>query len=182
MLESLLEKKLQVLAQITQRLEAYGVRPVLVGGTALELYTAGAYATADMDLVVADRTRTAQVLQEMGFQPYGRHWFHPDWDVAVEIPDTDLAGDYAGLLELELSDGSVVFCIGIEDLVIDRLNAAVHRRSVEDSRWVRELLHEHATRIDWHYLRQRAEEEGTVRALEDLRREVQGEDASNAVG
>lgn len=179
--ESVLEKKLRVLAEMTQRLQAHDVRPVLVGGTALELYTAGAYATADMDLVVADHARARQVLQEMGFQPHGRHWFHPDWEVAIEIPDTDLAGDYARLLELQLSDGRVVFCIGVEDLLVDRLNAAVHWGSTEDRRWAKELLREHAVRIDWSYLRQRAEAEGTLQLLETLWQEVRHEDASGTM-
>lgn len=180
--ESVLERKLQVLAEMTQRLQAYDVRTVLVGGTALELYTAGAYATADMDLVITDRARAVQVLQQMGFQPHGRHWFHPDWEVAIEIPDTDLAGDYTRLLELQLSDGRVVFCIGVEDLLVDRLNAAVHWMSAEDRRWAKELLREHAVRMDWGYLRQRAEAEGVLQLLETLWQEVQHEDASGTVG
>lgn len=182
MSESALERKLQVLAEITQRLQVYNVRPVLVGGTALELYPAGAYATADMDLVVADRARAVEILQEMGFQPHGRHWFHPDREVAIEIPDTDLAGDYARLLELQLSDGRVVYCIGVEDLLVDRLNAAVHRGSTEDRRWAKELLREHAVRMDRSYLRQRAEAEGTLQILETLWQEVQDEDASGTMG
>lgn len=177
-----LTRKLQVLAEITNQLQPYGIRPILVGGTAVELYTAGAYATADMDIVVADRSRAAQVLQQMGFQPHGRHWFHPDKEVAVEIPDDELAGDYARLLEVEIPDGSTIFCIGIEDLIIDRLNAAVHWQSAEDRRWAKELLRQHGAQIDWSYIRQRAESEGTIHVLEELWQEVQGEDAAKAMG
>lgn len=154
--EDVLERKLRLLAELTRRLLPEGIRPILVGGTAVELYTAGAYATADMDIVVADRSRAAQALADMGFQPHGRHWFHPEWEAAVEIPDTEQAGDYHRLLELELSDGNVVFCIGIEDLVIDRLNAAVHWQSAEDRRWAKELLREHAAQVDYSYLHGRA--------------------------
>lgn len=175
--EDLLDRKLRLLAELTRRLLPEGIRPILVGGTAVELYTAGAYATADMDLVVADRSCAAQALAEMGFQPHGRHWFHPGWEIAVEVPDTELAGDYHRLLELELSDGSVVFCISIEDLLIDRLNAAVHWRSAEDRRWAKELLREHAARVDWGYLRGRAAQEGTLAQLEELWQEVQDEGA-----
>ncbi|MGC8783445.1 MAG: DUF6036 family nucleotidyltransferase [Armatimonadota bacterium] len=180
MVEDDLQRKLQVLAEITRRLRLDGIRPVLVGGTAVQLYTAGAYATADMDIVVSDRQRAAQVLHEMGFQAHGRHWFHPVWEVAIEIPDTDLAGDYSRLLELELPDGSIIFCIGIEDLIVDRLNAAAHWQSVEDRRWAKELLREHAVQIDWSYLRARVEQEGTTQALQELWQEVQA-DAQNAV-
>jgi len=179
MSEATLFKKLQILAQLTQRLQEYGVRPVLVGGTALEVYTAGAYATADMDLVVANRELAIQVLREMGFEPYGHHWFHPQWEVAVEIPDTDLAGDYARLLELEISDGNIVYCIGIEDLLLDRLNAAVHWQSAEDARWVKSLLQNHASRLDREYLWQRASEQGTAQKLAALWQEVEFDNAAH---
>jgi len=175
----MLVKKLQILALLTQRLEQHGVRPVLVGGTALELYTAGAYATADMDIVVADREVAIQALREMGFEPHGRHWFHPQREVAIEIPDTDLAGDYARLLEVEIADGEVVYCIGIEDLLVDRLNAAVHWQSSEDARWAKNLLRNHAMRLDWDYLWQRAREEGTAQVLEALWHEVQRHDETH---
>jgi len=177
--EATLLKKLQILAQLTRQLQEYGIRPVLVGGTALEVYTAGAYATGDMDIVVANRDVAVHALGEMGFQPHGRHWFHAQWEVAVEIPDTDLAGDYGRLLELEIADGEVVYCIGIEDLLIDRLNAAVHWQSSEDARWAKNLLRNHAMRLDWDYLWQRAREEGTAQVLEALWHEVQRHDETH---
>ncbi|GIV19717.1 MAG: hypothetical protein KatS3mg023_1468 [Armatimonadota bacterium] len=55
MVEDSLERKLQALAEITRRLRPDGICPILVGGTAVQLYTAGAYATADMDIVISDR-------------------------------------------------------------------------------------------------------------------------------
>lgn len=97
---------------------------------------------------VADHPRAAQVLAEMGFQAHGRHCFHPEWEVAVEIPDTQLAGEYHRLLEIELPDGSIVFCIGIEDLLVDRSKAVVHWWSAEDRRWAKELLREYAAQMD----------------------------------
>lgn len=170
--EDITERKLWVLAQLTRRTAQWAIRPILVGGTAVALYTAGAYATADVDIVASDRQRVGQILQEMGFQPAGRHWVHPQWDVAIEIPDTDLAGDPERVVQIELADGLTVYCIGVEDLLIDRLNAAVHWRSLEDRRWALELLRLHASRMDWQYLHARAECEGVGELLEELEREV----------
>lgn len=166
------ERKIWVLAQLTRRLAETGIRPILVGGTAVALYTAGAYVTADMDVVASDRQRVGQTLREMGFQPAGRHWVHPQWEVAIEIPDTDLAGDPERVAQIEMDDGSVVYCIGIEDLLIDRLSAAVHWRSQEDRRWANELLRLHAAQVDWQYLRERAGREGVLALLEEMEREV----------
>ncbi|GIV19718.1 MAG: hypothetical protein KatS3mg023_1469 [Armatimonadota bacterium] len=52
------------------------------------------------------------------------------------------------------------------------MNVAVHRQSVEDRRWAKELLREHAMPIDRSYLRARAEQEGTAQALQELWQEV----------
>jgi hypothetical protein len=49
-----------------------------------------------------------------------------------------------------------VVVIGIEDLLLDRVRAAVHWRSDEDRRWARRLALLYADRIDWSYLRGKA--------------------------
>ena len=51
-----LRKALRVIAVLTEDLEPEGIRPILVGGVALEFYTLGGYATKDIDLVVSDRS------------------------------------------------------------------------------------------------------------------------------
>lgn len=177
--EDFTTRKIWVLAQLTRRLSEAGVRPILVGGTAVALYTAGAYVTADIDIVASDRQRVGQTLREMGFQPLGRHWVHQQWDVAIEIPDTDLAGDPERVVQVDLGDDLVVYCIGIEDLLIDRLNAAVHWHSLEDRRWAADLLRLHASHVDWQYLHARAEQEGVLALLEELGREVRNPDAED---
>ncbi len=179
--EDILERRLWVLAQLTNRLAQAGIRPILVGGTAVALYTAGSYFTADMDIVASNRRLAAQALQEMGFQPEGRHWVHQEWDIAVEIPDTDLAGDPKRVVQVELPDGSCVYCIGVEDLLIDRLNAAVHWRSLEDRRWAKELLKLHNRSLDREYLWSRAQQEGVLGLLNELQSEVSGTDEEDEV-
>jgi len=72
-----LEKKLLIVGELTRRLAPEGIRPIIVGGTAVEIYSAGEYQTYDVDLVVAPRERAIQVLEAMGFQRMGRVWHHP---------------------------------------------------------------------------------------------------------
>jgi predicted nucleotidyltransferase len=168
---SMLEKKLLIVGELTRRLAPQGIRPVIVGGTAVEIYSLGAYQTYDIDLVVAQREQAISALETMGFQRTGRVWFHPDWEMAIEIPDTHLAGDTARLNRLEI-EGYQVDCIGLEDLILDRLNAAVHWRSSEDRRWVTILLRAYRNTLDLTYLHERANQEGTLSVLEELLREV----------
>lgn len=58
--------------------------------------------------------------------------------------------------------------IGIEDLILDRLQACVHWRSEADCEWARRLMAAHRNDIDWVYLSQAAEKEGLKDRLDAL--------------
>lgn len=70
-----LKKALGVLAVLTAALKPLGIKPILVGGRALEFYTLGGYATKDLDLIINGREQAKAVLAEMGFlrRPGERH-------------------------------------------------------------------------------------------------------------
>ncbi len=166
-----LEKKLLVVSELTRRLKPKGITPIVVGGSAVEIYSAGDYLSADIDLVVASRQQAVAELQQMGFRAEGRVFYHPKWDITLEIPDETLAGDAERITEIQVDNG-VVYCIGLEDLILDRLNAFVYWRSEEDGRWARVLLQAYATEIDSDYLKVRAEQESTRAALETMLQEI----------
>ncbi len=152
-----LRKSLGVLAVLTEALNPQGIKPILVGGRALEFYTLGGYATKDMDLVVNGREQAKVVLEAMGFvrRPGERHWYHEKLDLAIEIPDEVLAGSSEKLTAVEIN-GMEAFIIGIEDLVIDRLAAAKFWKSEADAQWAAKLLALHAGEIDFEYLKEAA--------------------------
>ena len=152
-----LKKSLTFLCILTEALKSKDIRPILVGGRALEFYTLGGYATKDIDLVVNGRTQVSAVLEEMGFlkRPGERHWYHEDLDLALEIPDDFLAGSMDKLTALEI-EGKECYIIGIEDLVVDRLAAAKFWKSTVDAQWAAKLVALHIDEIDIEYLRQAA--------------------------
>jgi hypothetical protein len=45
------KRRLGVVAILTEALKKYAIRPVIVGGFAVELWTMGKYATLDIDLI-----------------------------------------------------------------------------------------------------------------------------------
>ena len=143
----------------------------MVGGSAVEFYTFGGYATADVDLVVGDRRLLAQTLDLFGFVREGRFWYREDLDLVIECPDEILAGDPKRVLEVEI-EGLVCSVIGIEDLIVDRLNGYVHWKWADDRRWVRQLIVSHRGDIDWPYLRERARAEATCGALDEIVGEI----------
>jgi hypothetical protein len=110
----------------------------VIGGSAVEFYTTGGYASADLDLVMLHPEDADRVLGASGFERRGRYWSLPDTDLLVEFPGQTLTyapGAYDRLTEVEMGDGLAATIIGIEDILIDRLYAAVSERRANDRRW-----------------------------------------------
>ncbi len=142
--------------------------PVLVGGAAVELYTAGAYTTGDIDLVGSVGRRVQRRLGEAGFERHGRHWIHEAAQVFVEFPGSALgAGETAVWIDVE---GQRVRVISAEDLLVDRLGGWEHWRSSVDG--VNAFLVWGAVRdtVDLARLEARVREAGWVNAWQSLRR------------
>jgi hypothetical protein len=164
-----LKRRLFVLGVITAALRPHGVRPILIGGGAVEYYTFGGYATKDTDLAVADHQRLDEVLGLLGFRRAGRFWLRDDLDSVIEAPAGVLAGEDAPLTAVEV-DGLTAFVLGVEDLLIDRLNGFVHWRWKADGRWAERLIALHGSSMDWAYLHRRAVAEGTEADLDRMER------------
>lgn len=166
-------RRMLALGLVADRLAEDGLEPILVGGAALEFYTAGGYATGDIDLALESSPRVDRAFADLGFRKSGRFWVREDLDLLFEAPaPPGLPGETAPRTVAEI-DGLRVVVIGLEDLLIDRLRAAVHWRSDQDRRWTRRLVHLYSDRLDWAYLRERtrgvAEE---LAVLEEYAREV----------
>lgn len=166
-------RRLVMLGLLTEILEEAEIEPILVGGAALEFYTAGGYATKDVDLALPTAPEVDAAFAELGFAKEGRYWVHEDLDLLFEAPaPAGLPGEDAPRTVIEI-EGLRVVVIGVEDLLLDRLRAWVHWKSDEDGRWSRRLGLLYADRLDWDYLRSRtAADEGEVRALASIEREA----------
>ncbi len=146
-----------MLALISRILQERGKAvPVLIGGAALAYYSREVYFTADIDLAYADREALDQVLGEIGFVREGRYWVNRGLDLLIEVPASSLAGEDAPRETVELGDGFECAIIGVEDLLIDRMNACRHWDSKTDCEMVELLVTRYADEIDWDYLLKRA--------------------------
>lgn len=166
-------KRLLALGILGDRLREAGLEPILVGGGAVEFYTAGGYTTKDMDLALPHGPATDAAFAELGFAKEGRYWYREDLDLLFEAPaPAGLPGETAPRTEVEL-EGMKIVIIGVEDLVIDRLRAWIHGTSDEDGRWARRLALLYADRLDWDYLRGKTRPiPAEARALDELEREA----------
>jgi excisionase family DNA binding protein len=168
-----LKKQLFVVAIFTNELAKYKLRPVVVGGFAVEFYTVGGYNTGDIDLVFPDNDLLDKILSKIGFEKKGRHWINKELDIYIEAPGSHLtAGELAHLAEIEI-EGLKTYVIGVEDLIIDRLNALVHWKSTDEANWIKELMLISYDKIDWKYLTLRSKEERTYSTLSKLRKEIE---------
>lgn len=155
--ESPLKKQLLLVALISRTLEDRGKdTPVVIGGCALSYYTREVYFTADIDLAYADRKALNAVLREFGFSKRGRYWVSHDLDMAVEAPVSTLAGEDSPIEVVEFDEGWRCKILGLEDLIIDRMNACKHWKSEIDCEMVELLLRKYGKEVDWSYLKTKA--------------------------
>lgn len=166
---SIKRRRLLLAGYLAAELRAQGITPVVVGGGAVEVYTFNDYTTHDLDIVVSNREAVAQLLDSLGFEKRSgyRHWISEELEIAVEIPDHHLAGSMDRLTEVQVGDYTA-YVIGVEDIIIDRLNAYVHWKSQSDYEQALRILTVHYAEIDQAYLQDRAEKNQVDFALEEL--------------
>jgi hypothetical protein len=174
--ESPLKKQLLVVALITRLLQEAGKpAPVIIGGCALSYYSREVYFTADIDLAYVDREALDKVLKGIEFKKEGRYWIHEGLKLAVEAPASNLAGEEAPVEIVELGEGLWCTIIGVEDLIMDRLNACKHWRSEIDCEMAELLVNRYLADLDWAYLERKAAlpENDTLKELHHMKERTQ---------
>lgn len=174
--ESPLKRQLLTTALVTRLLEDKGKpAPVLIGGCALSYYSREVYFTADIDIAYADTQALDDVLRELDFVRQGRYWTNETLNVALEAPAGALSGEDAPLEVVEFEEGLRCQIIGVEDLIIDRLNACKHWKSESDCEMVELLLKKYFNEVNWEYLKKKASlpENNTKNELSELKKKLQ---------
>ncbi|MGM0500186.1 MAG: DUF6036 family nucleotidyltransferase [Bacillota bacterium] len=165
-------KNIALTAVITEALKEINIRPIIVGGQAVEFYTAGGYSTMDVDLVTpASIKEINPIIKDLGFKKKGKYWTYEQLDFALEIPGSDLAGDYDKVNEIEI-EGLKAYIIGIEDIIIDRLNRYKFWKEYADQEWIVGMIYLNYDDIDWNYLYQKSQSEKTLEVLKEFKKIV----------
>jgi hypothetical protein len=138
---------------------------VIVGGSALEIYTEGAYVSGDID-ICAPRERIAAVLDKWGFKQPGREWARLDWKVVLDVVGPRVSGSMTLSRVVDTPYGPIR--VGsIEDLIIGRL--ALVKFWNEPKEYRNAQLLAVLPEIDWVYLAHRARKENLGAELSELR-------------
>jgi hypothetical protein len=170
--ESPLKRQLLTVALVSHLLQKKGKEvPIVIGGLALSYYTREVYFTADIDLAYADREALDEVLKELDFEKRGRYWVNEDLKIAIEVPVAVLAEEDSPLEIVELGPELQCKIVGIEDLIIDRLNACKHWKSEIDCEMAELLVMKYGKELDWDYLEKRAKkpENDLIQELDELK-------------
>ncbi|WP_409274483.1 DUF6036 family nucleotidyltransferase [Neobacillus sp. SCS-31] len=156
------EKMVGVVAILTKIFQEQNLKPIIVGGLAVEIYTHSDYTTVDIDIVFSQWTLAKDVLSKLGFKQYGRHFFHEELHVSIEVPGDMLEdSDEDKVIKMNLPNGDFVYVIGIEDIILDRLRACKHWKSTSDCEWAKRLYLIHSETVDKDYLIQCAKRDQT---------------------
>lgn len=139
-------------AIITKMLEKHDIKPIVVGGFSVEIYTQSDYSTRDIDFVSDGFTIIEDVLLSLDFLKEGRYFYRADKEVAVEIPDNYLEGDMNRVIKVYIDNDLYIYLISIEDIIIDRIRATVQWRSAEDGIWGFKLLANNFDNVEVSYI------------------------------
>ena len=153
-IEPLLKRQFYALGIITELLKPE-LPPILVGGCALAYYTRGVYQTADIDIAYQNTNALDKVLRSIGFKKEGRYWFCEEIGIAIEVPVSSISDAASPIEEVEIGEFRC-YVVGIEDLIIDRLNACKYWESRTDCEMAELLLVHYKNEIDLDYLKKRA--------------------------
>lgn len=150
---------------------ATSVDAVLVGGAATAIQTAGAFMSADFDVVAADDAAFARAMAQSGFVAESgighlaggyHHPRHPTYVVEqVSGPLFDGLADRGRMIRLVIRQGSEIVIPSVEDMIADRLGQHAVASPADDSRLLQaRALFRMADGMDRDYLHRRIVEEG----------------------
>lgn len=146
------ERKIRLMALLTSSLPKTSRRPVLTGGSAIEVYMDGTLRTGDMDIVY-NLKALERVLREWHFSIGGglRAWANDELGLAVDMVGEDLKGSYERVTTITTDYGPATI-LGVEDLIIKRLASAKFWKVPTDMEQAYLLAKAHEDNIDWPYI------------------------------
>lgn len=167
------ERMFEFAGLVTEYMAALHIKPVVVGGLAVELYTLNHYTTHDIDFISSGWEQFNHLLtSELGFSRTSREWYHEELEIAIEIPSSDLEGSAEKVVEIELKSGRSIFVIAVEDIIIHRLESVLVSNvrfpaDHEDYQWAYRmfLLHKDDL-IDQDYLKKESIKSGTFKWIQ----------------
>lgn len=166
-----MERRLMALGIVFEALKPLDITPVLVGGMAVEMYSMGSYATFDADLLAPATRDVERVLVELGFERIGKTWKHRVLDLILEFVAGPFSVSWERVQPVEIG-GHTIHVIGLEDIILDRVEAYVHWGDLSSREWAVNLMAAHYGDIDWTYCHHQASKRQCLDAFTEIQKYV----------
>lgn len=122
--KDLFRRRIFFTAFLADSLKKRGVDAILVGGEAVDLYTAGTFATSDIDLLVSNKAAAEKLLNRFGFGREGSGlWFNRDLNIIIQVISEPYSGDAGRLRRFRVKEYELRVAAP-EDLIANRLYSA----------------------------------------------------------
>lgn len=170
--KDMFKRRMSFLAFFTKNLQEVGADAILVGGEAIELYTGGTFATADIDLVVSNKPLAEKLLNRLGFENEIKNfWFNRDLNIIIQIAGESYSGDTTKLRKFKVKEYELRVAAP-EDLIVNRLYSAKFWKSKPqtDLEQATALLKIFSDSIDNNYLDEQAKRDDVVDVLAAVRK------------
>ncbi|AJD92242.1 hypothetical protein JMA_29250 [Jeotgalibacillus malaysiensis] len=166
------ERQLEFAALLTDYFMQQGIKPIVVGGLAVEIYTRNDYHTHDIDFVSEGwHLFNDLLMNQLGFERSEREWYHTGAEIAIEVPSNHLEGDPDKVYEITLPNQKKLYVISIEDIIIHRLEGIaftlVYPKDDEDYEWAYRMFLIHKDDLDLDYLTSKAKEVKVYSLIEE---------------
>lgn len=158
------QRRLYFAALLASAAEMTADEFLVVGGSAIEFYTAGEYTSGDVDIVSARNERLREILRLWDFRREGRIWYHEALDLVVDINRYPYTGDFGKTTVVSTPYG-LVRLAAIEDLLVKRLMSTKFWNIKDDFEQAKLLALVFADRIDWAYVERFARQEKVLDLL-----------------
>ncbi|MGC2062473.1 MAG: hypothetical protein WA610_05800 [Thermodesulfovibrionales bacterium] len=152
------KRKLLFLSALNREVRDKGIEFIVVGGSAVELYSFGKYQSGDIDIISSGSLSITEILLQNGFTKKGKNFISEELGIFIEIPGRTLSGDPERVKTFVFGEDMSVQVIGVEDLIIDRLQSCVLWKYETDGEWAENLIGKYRDAMDLDYLIQRATE------------------------
>ncbi len=164
-----------VLAAFLSRL--FGQKDValtVVGGAAVQFYTQGDYVTYDLDSILQGDTKEIieSIMTRLGFNRTTnyRHFEHASFGFTVEFPPSPVCVGSRVINQVNNinTEEGLVRVIKLEDIIVDRIIAAVEWRDEPSLGQAKLLWIKNKKQIDLDYLSDFAKKEGYLQTLREV--------------
>ncbi|MDD3625685.1 MAG: hypothetical protein PHV06_00055 [bacterium] len=143
--------------------------PIIVGGSALEYYSGVQYPTGDIDIFIEEEAVPELIrhLRKNKFYKRGKYYYSIDKKIPVEIHTGTFNGDKKHLSKIVFGKKEI-YLIGIEDLIIDRIDVFDKKEYPEEFDWALRLYRSYLELLDIQYLKKKLTKDGLLPYFEKL--------------